>query len=87
MLSKTASKGGNEFKFEKNREEIQSVKNSDELSTVLWFMDIFPIFDEFFTIFPFNFMQNSEKKILCNFLLEMEKFQALCAIWKMPWTF
>ena len=39
--------GGNKFNLGKNREEIQLEKTNDKLSTFLYFMDIFPVFDEF----------------------------------------
>ena len=48
VLAKSApGGGGNKFNLGKNREEIQLEKTNDKLSTFLYFMDIFPVFDEF----------------------------------------
>ena len=40
------AKSANKFNLENNREKFQLEKNSDLLSTLLCFMDIFPVVDE-----------------------------------------
>ena len=81
-MAKSAPREGGKIKPEKKkREKIKPEKNNDKLSTVLSFMDIFPVFDEFLPYLPFqlsiltflhNFMQNSEKfsalRTVCSFL-------------------
>ena len=43
--------GGNKFNSTENWEENQSERNHKKLTMILWFMDMFPVFDEFLLYF------------------------------------